>query len=130
MNLPHAGFQQAAFGTPPSAFGELIHDLTVISCSDGWFGSPLPPGGAIRHHSAGVRLTLYVSNELADMAQKTHREKIRKPLFVFRFAREGRVNDFSYWVNEPFGFATSADPDKSELARVSVEVYRQLDTAR
>ena len=70
---------------------------------------------------------MYVSNEVADMAQKNPSGKNQET--AFRFAREGRVNVF-YWVNEPFGYAISADADKSELARVSVEVYRQLDTAR
>ena len=36
-----------AFSAP--APGELIHDLTVISCTDGWLGSPLPPGGEMRY---------------------------------------------------------------------------------
>lgn len=48
---------------------------------------------------------------------------------AFRFATEGKVNVF-YWVNGPFGYAISADADKAELARVSGEVYRQLDTSR
>ena len=48
---------------------------------------------------------------------------------ALRFAQEGEVNVF-YWVNGPFGYAISANADKAELARVSGEVYRQLDAVR
>ena len=48
---------------------------------------------------------------------------------AFSFAQQGKVNVF-YWVDGPFGYAISADADKAELARVSSEVYRQLDAAR
>ena len=34
--------------TASSGLGALIHDLTLISCTDGWLGSPLAPGGERR----------------------------------------------------------------------------------
>ena len=90
-------------------------------------GDKGPVAQFMYHDSAGAKLTLYVSSEVADMAQKAPAGKNQET--AFRFAREGSVNVF-YWVNGPFGYAISADADKSELARVSAEVYRQLDTAR
>lgn len=90
-------------------------------------GDKGPVAQFMYHDNAGAKLTLYVSNEVADMAQKTPAGKNRET--AFRFAREGSVNVF-YWINGPFGYAISADADKAELARVSAEVYRQLETAR
>ena len=96
-------------------------------------GGRLLPGGQgpvaqfMYHDSAGAKLTLYVSREVASpdasAPSGTHQET------AFRFAREGPVNVF-YWVNGPFGYAISADADKTELARVSSEVYRQLGSMR
>ena len=79
------------------------------------------------HDSAGAKLTLYVSNEVAKAGPGLPGGKNGET--AFRFAREGQVNVF-YWVNGPFGYAISADADKAELARVSGEVYRQLGAAR
>lgn len=90
-------------------------------------GDKGPVAQFMYHDNTGAKLTLYVSNEVADMAQKTPAGENQET--AFRFAREGSVNVF-YWVNGPFGYAISADADKTELARVSAEVYRQLDTAR
>ena len=96
-------------------------------------GGRLLPGGNgsvaqfMYHDSAGAKLTLYVSREVAfpDALAPlgTHQET------AFRFSKEGPVNVF-YWVNGPFGYAISADADKTELARVSSEVYRQLGSMR
>ena len=96
-------------------------------------GGRLLPGGQgpvaqfMYRDSAGAKLTLYVSREVtfpdASASSGTHQET------AFRFAREGSVNVF-YWVNGPFGYAISADADKTELARVSSEVYRQLGNTR
>ena len=92
-------------------------------------GGRLLPGGQgpvaqfMYHDSAGAKLTLYVSNEVADAGSGVQGSKNQET--AFRFAREGPVNVF-YWVNGPFGYAISADADKAELARVSGEVYRQL----
>ena len=96
-------------------------------------GGRLLPGGEgpvaqfMYHDSAGAKLTLYVSREVAfpdaSVPSGTHQET------AFRFAREGSVNVF-YWVNGPFGYAISADAGKTELARVSSEVYRQLGSMR
>ena len=90
-------------------------------------GDKGPVAQFMYHDNTGAKLTLYVSNEVADMAQET--PAVKNEQTAFRFAREGSVNVF-YWVNGPFGYAISADADKAELARVSAEVYRQLDTAR
>ena len=90
-------------------------------------GDKGPVAQFMYHDDTGAKLTLYVSNEVADMAQKTPAGENQET--AFRFAREGSVNVF-YWVNGPFGYAISADADKAELARVSAEVYRQLDMAR
>ncbi|HQS32882.1 MAG: hypothetical protein B7X59_04665 [Polaromonas sp. 39-63-203] len=90
-------------------------------------GDKGPVAQFMYHDSAGARLTLYVSNEVTDAGVKKPGENNQQT--AFRFAREGPVNVF-YWVNGPFGYAISADADKAELARVSGEVYRQLETAR
>ena len=96
-------------------------------------GGRLLPGGQgpvaqfMYHDAAGAKLTLYVSREVvssdASEPSGTHQET------AFRFAREGAVNVF-YWVNGPFGYAISAGVDKTELARVSSEVHRQLSSVR
>ena len=96
-------------------------------------GGRLLPGGKgpvaqfMYHDSAGAKLTLYVSSEVAHENAEARNETNQET--AFRFAREGRVNVF-YWINGPFGYAISADANKAELARVSSEVYRQLATAR
>ena len=90
-------------------------------------GDKGPVAQFMYHDSAGARLTLYVSNEVADTDPKMQGRTNQQT--AFRFAKEGSVNVF-YWVNGPFGYAISADADKAELARVSGEVYRQLKTAR
>ena len=96
-------------------------------------GGRLLPGGQgpvaqfMYRDEAGSRLTLYVSNEVgvlaASLAASTASGKNTET--AFRFAREGKVNVF-YWVEGPFGYAISADANRTALARVSGEVYRQL----
>ena len=49
-----------------------------------------------------------------------------KPLWAFRFSREGKVNVF-YWAVGQFGYAISADVDRAALARVSGEVGLHLN---
>lgn len=90
-------------------------------------GDKGPVAQFMYHDSAGAKLTLYVSNEIGAMSQAAPGQKNQET--AFRFAKEGSVNVF-YWVNGPFGYAISADADKTELARVSGEVYRQLGTTR
>jgi anti-sigma factor RsiW len=90
-------------------------------------GSQGPVAQFMYHDNTGAKLTLYVSNEVADAGAGSQGSKNEET--AFRFGREGKVNVF-YWVNGPFGYAISADADKTELARVSGEVYRQLGTAR
>jgi anti-sigma factor RsiW len=70
----------------------------------------------------GQRLTLYVSNEPVAAAQSDDGA-------AFRFAREGPINVF-YWVDHGFGYAISAQADRSILSKVSTEVYAQLATSR
>ena len=48
---------------------------------------------------------------------------------AFRFMQQAQVNVF-YWIDGPFGYAISADADRSTLARVSDEVYRQIAAPR
>ena len=90
-------------------------------------GDKGPVAQFMYHDNAGAKLTLYVSNEVSVVGAAAQSQKNQET--AFRFAREGSVNVF-YWVNGPFGYAISADADKAELARVSGEVYRQLDTPR
>ena len=105
-------------------------------------GGRLLPGGQgpvaqfMYRDEAGSRLTLYVSNEVGDLAAPagTVASSVattasgKSTETAFRFAREGQVNVF-YWVEGPFGYAISADADRAALARVSGEVYRQLAAA-
>jgi len=90
-------------------------------------GSKGPVAQFMYHDNIGAKLTLYVSNEVADAGAGLPGSKNEET--AFRFAQEGKVNVF-YWVNGPFGYAISADADKAELARVSGEVYRQIGTSR
>lgn len=114
-------------------------------------GGRLLPGGSgpvaqlMYRDQGGHRLTLYVSNEaeLSAAARGAGREPGRaaEPGAAdsnavdpraspgtqtgFRFAQQGPVNVF-YWVDGAFGYAISAEADRSVLAAVSAEVYRQL----
>lgn len=99
-------------------------------------GGRLLPGGKgpvaqfMYRDTAGHRLTLYVSNQLGDLAEARGSGAAPSNLdTAFRFAREGNVNVF-YWVDGPFGYALSTEADKGELGRVSGEVYRQLTARR
>jgi anti-sigma factor RsiW len=79
---------------------------------------------------ASGRLTLYVSTDIGEAAAtKSSDANDPSPISAFRFARQGSVNVF-YWVDGPFGYAISADAERSVLAQVSSEVYRQLNAAR
>ena len=106
-------------------------------------GGRLLPGGQgpvaqfMYRDASGSRLTLYVSNEIGELGTSpgkttdTIDTTAGTPTgankeTAFRFAREGKVNVF-YWVEGPFGYAISADADRAALARVSDEVYRQLN---
>ena len=117
-------------------------------------GGRLLPGGRgpvaqfMYRDEAGSRLTVYVSNEVGDLAapagdvassvSNSGANSVSSPVpsaapgknteTAFRFAREGKVNVF-YWVEGAFGYAISADADRAALARVSGEVYRQLTAA-
>lgn len=90
-------------------------------------GDKGPVAQFMYHDNAGAKLTLYVSNEINGLGAAAPGQKNQET--AFRFAQEGSVNVF-YWVNGPFGYAISADADKAELARVSGEVYRQLEASR
>jgi anti-sigma factor RsiW len=94
-------------------------------------GGRLLPGGSgpvaqfMYRDAAGHRLTLYVSNEIGELSPATNQARGGQGDTAFRFAREGQLNVF-YWVEGRFSYAISADADKSALADVSGEVYRQL----
>lgn len=86
-------------------------------------GSQGPVAQFMYRDAAGVRLTLYVSNEARDV---TANPRASAPVdTAFRFAHDGAVNSF-YWVDGGWGYAISAAADRAVLARVSAEVYRQL----
>lgn len=87
-------------------------------------GDKGPVAQFMYHDGAGAKLTLYVSNEIADQSTTTATGQ-KNQESAFRFATQGHVNVF-YWVNGPFGYAISAAADKAELARVSGAVYQQL----
>jgi anti-sigma factor RsiW len=103
-------------------------------------GGRLLPGGQgpvaqfMYRDESGSRLTLYVSNEIGELGTSAATKSdatastpmVANQDTAFRFAREGKVNVF-YWVEGPFGYAISADVDRAALARVSGEVYRQLN---
>jgi anti-sigma factor RsiW len=81
---------------------------------------------------AGHRLTLYVSNDAgpgAASAVPSRAAAASAPDTAFQFVREGQVNVF-YWVDGPFRYAITAATDRAALARVSDEVFRQLDAGR
>ncbi|MBC5767511.1 anti-sigma factor family protein [Ramlibacter albus] len=103
-------------------------------------GGRLLPGGQgpvaqfMYRNELGSKLTLYVSNDVADLGSAAGPGGAAKPGAknadtAFRFAQEGAVNVF-YWVDGPFGYALSSDADRSVLARVSTEVYQQLGAPR
>ena len=103
-------------------------------------GGRLLPGGQgpvaqfMYRNELGSKLTLYVSNDVADVGSAAGLGTASKPGAkntdtAFRFAREGAVNVF-YWVDGPFGYALSSAADRSVLAQVSAEVYQQLGAPR
>ena len=93
-------------------------------------GGRLLPGGSgpvaqfMYRDERGERMTLYVSDEVGKHASTV--SPASDGATAFRFAREGLVDVF-YWVDAPFGYALSAQTGRAELARVSAEVYRQLE---
>ena len=97
-------------------------------------GGRLLPGGRgpvaqfMYRAESGAKLTLYVSNDVADLGGAASSAGIGGAATAFRFAQQGPVNVF-YWVDGPFGYALSAEADRATLARVSDEVYRQIGTA-
>lgn len=98
-------------------------------------GGRLLPGRAgpvaqfMYEDSSGMRLTLYVANEAAHSAGQATDTNHPERTTAFQFAQDGSVNVF-YWIDGPFGYAISSYGGRSELARVSAAVFRQLDSAR
>jgi len=101
-------------------------------------GGRLLPGGDgpvaqfMYRQAEGERLTLYLSNEQADLESRAAGRPSSAAAgpsgqsgAAFRFARLGPVNVF-YWVDAGFGYALSGDVDRARLADVADEVYRQL----
>ena len=102
--------------------GAAVHPPVLSSVGYELVGGRLLPGdkGPVAQFmyttASGQRLTLYVTREAA--GQETS----------FKFGHDGTVNVF-YWVDKNFGYALSGAADRNELARVSQEVYRQLEPA-
>ena len=94
-------------------------------------GGRLLPGGQgpvaqfMYRDAAGRRLTLYVSNEIGELSSSASAARGSSSETAFRFAREGQFNVF-YWVDGRFGYAISAEADRTALTEVSSEVHRQL----
>ena len=94
-------------------------------------GGRLLPGGQgpvaqfMYRDAGGRRLTLYVSNEIGELSSAAGGARGSTGEAAFRFAREGQLNVF-YWVEGRFGYAISAEADRSALTDVASEVYRQL----
>lgn len=76
----------------------------------------------------GARVTLYVTRQSAgkQVPEPGVRAKAPDPAAAFRFAKEGDVNVF-YWIDGAFGYALSSQASRSDLARISSEVFRQLN---
>jgi len=97
-------------------------------------GGRLLPGGRgpvaqfMYRAESGAKLTLYVSNDMADLGGAASSAGSGGAATAFRFAQQGPVNVF-YWVDGAFGYALSAEADRTTLARVSDEVYRQIGSA-
>ncbi len=99
-------------------------------------GGRLLPGGQgpvaqfMYEDASGMRLTLYVTNEggAAPAEPRTGR-LLPAGNTAFQFAQDGAVNVF-YWIDGAFGYALSSYAGRTELARVSAEVYRQLEQGR
>jgi len=89
-------------------------------------GGRLLPGGQgpvaqfMYQDAEGRKLTLYVSNEVADVESGE-----KNSAAAFKFTQQGSLKVF-YWVDGPFGYAISADTDRDSLTRVAAEVHRQL----
>lgn len=79
-------------------------------------GSSGPVAQFMYQEASGQRLTLYLSTE-----------KSVGNAAGFRFAQEGTVKVF-YWIDGKFGYALSAEIDKSELAQLATAVYDQLES--
>ncbi|OYV45294.1 MAG: hypothetical protein B7X10_05970, partial [Burkholderiales bacterium 21-58-4] len=78
-------------------------------------GSNGPVAQFMYEDAAKHRLTLYVSTENA----------VNKDT-GFRFVQEGSISVF-YWIDGKFGYALSADIDKTQLAQLATTVYEQLE---
>jgi anti-sigma factor RsiW len=83
-------------------------------------GDRKPVAQFMYQDAQGRRLTLYISNELTAPGSTSRPNEEMS----FRFSREGAVNVF-YWIDGPFGYAVAGGAERTELARVAAEVYRQ-----
>ncbi len=63
----------------------------------------------------GLRLTLYVSNKMADKGEA-----------AFRYMQEGKVSVF-YWIDEGMSYALSGEIEKADLLKVATAVYQELN---
>ncbi len=84
-------------------------------------GGRLLPGEAgpvaqfMYQDARGQRLTLYVRRDAQDSRET-----------AFLYAQEGGIGVF-YWLDGRFGYALSAEMEKSDLLRVATAVYQQLN---
>ena len=84
-------------------------------------GGRLLPGEAgpvaqfMYQDARGQRLTLYVQRDAQDSSET-----------AFRYANESGIGVF-YWLDGRFGYALSAEMQKSELLRIATVVHRQLN---
>jgi len=103
-------------------------------------GGRLLPGGRgpvaqfMYHDDAGAKLTLYVSNDVAEgtAAPEAKPGPASAPVAQaeFRFSQEGGGVNVFYWIDGRFGYALSASAGREELARVAALVYRELKSSR
>ena len=63
----------------------------------------------------GLRLTLYVSNKMADKGEA-----------AFRYMQEGKIGVF-YWIDEGMSYALSGELEKADLLKVATAVYQELN---
>ena len=77
-------------------------------------GTTKPAAQLMYQNQQGQRLTLYVSSE-----QYNNQET------AFRYATQGNINVF-YWIDGPYGYALSAELNKTELLALAEVVYQGL----
>lgn len=90
-------------------------------------GSNGPVAQFMYADAADMRLTVYIAREGERLQGGAGSNAT--PTTAFQFARDGAVNVF-YWIDGPFGYAISSYAGRTELARVSQVVFKQLGLER